>query len=137
MTMDLAGRLAQLTPEQREMLRRELARREAPAEKVYPLSLMQERLWFLCNFMPESNDAYSMPAALCFRGPLNVDALQGAMEDLVARHEALRTTFAERDGEPVQIVAPTQEVTIARTDSQACPRKRPRLPFTGGSRRKR
>ncbi|MEZ5087189.1 MAG: hypothetical protein R2722_13375 [Tessaracoccus sp.] len=54
MTMDLAGRLAQLTPEQREMLRRELARREAPAEKVYPLSLMQERLWFLCNFMPEA-----------------------------------------------------------------------------------
>ncbi|MEZ5087188.1 MAG: condensation domain-containing protein [Tessaracoccus sp.] len=62
-----------------------------------------------------------MPAALCFRGPLNVDALQGAMEDLVARHEALRTTFAERDGEPVQIVAPTQEVTIARTDLRGLP----------------
>ncbi|WP_248746007.1 non-ribosomal peptide synthetase [Pseudomonas sp. MWU12-2037] len=70
------------------------------------LSFAQQRLWFLDQLDPTASAAYHMPAALVLRGSLDHNALKAALDQLVARHESLRTTF-RRDGEqPVQIIAP-------------------------------
>ncbi|GGS58609.1 non-ribosomal peptide synthase/polyketide synthase [Actinokineospora fastidiosa] len=68
-----------------------------------PQSFAQRRLWFLDQFEPGGAE-YVSPTALRLRGPLDVDALTAALTALIARHESLRTTFDEIDGEAVQIV---------------------------------
>ncbi|HSN96720.1 MAG TPA: amino acid adenylation domain-containing protein, partial [Candidatus Nanopelagicales bacterium] len=68
-----------------------------------PLSFAQQRLWFLDQLEPLSA-AYTIPAALRLRGELDIDALRRVFDEVVRRHEALRTTFASRDGSPVQII---------------------------------
>jgi amino acid adenylation domain-containing protein len=70
-----------------------------------PLSFAQERLWFLDRLQP-GGTAYVIPAALRLGGALDVDALRRALGEVVRRHESLRTTFAEADGAPVQVIAP-------------------------------
>ncbi|HEX8273583.1 MAG TPA: non-ribosomal peptide synthase/polyketide synthase, partial [Longimicrobiaceae bacterium] len=69
------------------------------------LSFAQERLWFLDRLEPGSA-VYNLPFALRLRGALDVDALQRSLGEIVRRHEALRTVFRERDGTPVQVIAP-------------------------------
>ncbi len=68
-----------------------------------PLSFAQERLWFLDRLRPGSA-AYTMPAALRFTGPLDTDALRRALDEIVRRHESLRTRFLSERGRPVQVV---------------------------------
>ena len=62
-----------------------------------PLSLAQQRMWFLNRFEPEST-AYNIPVAIRLSGSLDVAALQAAVSDVVARHEVLRTVYPEVDG---------------------------------------
>jgi amino acid adenylation domain-containing protein/non-ribosomal peptide synthase protein (TIGR01720 family) len=69
-----------------------------------PLSFAQQRLWFLDQFEPLSA-AYNIPTALRLQGVLQLDILERSLQQIVQRHEALRTTFANRDGHSVQIVA--------------------------------
>ncbi|GAA1352273.1 non-ribosomal peptide synthetase [Saccharothrix algeriensis] len=96
----------------RELLARRLRERAAkPA--AYPLSFGQQRLWFLDRLSP-GGAAYTIPLALRLRGPLDVAALRGALDGVVARHAALRTTFPDSGGEPVQLVAPTGAVGLTR-----------------------
>ncbi|HKP77432.1 MAG TPA: amino acid adenylation domain-containing protein, partial [Longimicrobiaceae bacterium] len=68
-------------------------------------SFAQERLWFLNRLRPDSA-FYVIPIALRFTGALDPRALERALGEVVRRHEALRTTFAEREGAPVQVIAP-------------------------------
>ncbi|MGA8113926.1 MAG: amino acid adenylation domain-containing protein [Actinocatenispora sp.] len=70
-----------------------------------PLSFAQEQLWFLDQMDP-GRQTYHVPLAVRLRGPLDLAALRTAVTGLVRRHEALRTTVDERDGRPVQVVAP-------------------------------
>ncbi|HET7232108.1 MAG TPA: amino acid adenylation domain-containing protein, partial [Longimicrobium sp.] len=70
-----------------------------------PLSFAQQRLWFL-EQLGGVGAAYHIPKGLRLRGELDREALRRALDRIVARHEALRTTFAEVDGEPVQQIAP-------------------------------
>ncbi|MGA8137182.1 MAG: amino acid adenylation domain-containing protein [Pseudomonas gingeri] len=63
-----------------------------------PLSLAQQRLWFLDQLDHAASVAYHMPAALRLRGQLDRTALQRALDRIVARHESLRTTFERQDG---------------------------------------
>ena len=76
----------------------------APAAD-YALSSSQRRLWILDQLGIQSL-AYSIPAAYLLTGPLNVPALTRALETLVERHESLRTTFFEQEGEPRQRIHP-------------------------------
>src|SRR5688500_5957089 len=70
-----------------------------------PLSYAQERLWFLDRLEPGST-TYNIPVAWRLGGALDQPALERALGEIVRRHEALRTTFTEVDGSPVQVVAP-------------------------------
>ncbi len=73
-----------------------------------PLSFAQQRLWFLHQLEPWSA-AYNLTQALRIDGPLSAAGLARALAALVARHEALRTTFPESAGAPVQAIAPPPE----------------------------
>ncbi|PBP93452.1 hypothetical protein CCL07_22450, partial [Pseudomonas congelans] len=71
---------------------------------AHTLSSAQQRLWFLAQ-MEGGNAAYHMPLNLRLRGPLQVAALERSFNQLVDRHEALRTTFFAVEGEGRQRVA--------------------------------
>ncbi|MFZ2530050.1 MAG: amino acid adenylation domain-containing protein [Rhodococcus sp. (in: high G+C Gram-positive bacteria)] len=73
-----------------------------------PLSLAQRRMWFLNRFDPESA-VNNIPAAIRLSGVLDVDALRCAVDDLVARHEILRTYYPDVDGVGVQVVVPSAQ----------------------------
>ncbi|HEY6349975.1 MAG TPA: amino acid adenylation domain-containing protein [Candidatus Angelobacter sp.] len=68
-----------------------------------PLSFAQQRLWFFDQFEPASF-AYNLLTAVSLSGAFDVTALQKAFDEIVRRHESLRTTFDFRDGQPVQII---------------------------------
>jgi hypothetical protein len=71
-----------------------------------PLSFAQQRLWFLDQLEPGST-GYVVPAPLRLRGRLDVAALQAALDEVVARHEILRTRLvAAADGDAHQVVDP-------------------------------
>jgi acyl carrier protein len=82
---------------------------------VFPLSFPQQRLWFLHQMEP-SSAAYNMPLAFRLTGQLDVKALQWSLDEIIRRHEILRTTFDLLDQEPVQLIAATGELTLAVTD---------------------
>ncbi|MFE1930389.1 non-ribosomal peptide synthase/polyketide synthase [Streptomyces sp. NPDC059474] len=99
---------------------RSAVRAVVPRPARLPLSLAQQRLWFLYQFEGPSA-TYNIPVALRLRGALDEGALRSALGDVVARHESLRTLFAEDADGPYQTVLDTAEVelTVAATDREA------------------
>jgi non-ribosomal peptide synthetase component F len=81
----------------------------------FPLSFVQQRLWFIDQLVP-GEPTYNMPYAMWLDGPLDPEALQRAMDALVARHAVFRTSLVALDGVPEQVVADTTMVLIQRLD---------------------
>ena len=75
-----------------------------PRDGELPLSLAQQRLWFLDQLVPDS-PLYNLAAAVRLQGPLDVAALERSLGEIVRRHEALRTTFLTVDGRPRQVIS--------------------------------
>jgi amino acid adenylation domain-containing protein len=76
-----------------------------------PLSFAQQRLWFIDRL--ESGSAfYNIPAAVRLDGLLNTEALERSLNEIVRRHESLRTTFSDSGGLPVQIIAPSLNLAL-------------------------
>ncbi|HEU4556775.1 MAG TPA: condensation domain-containing protein, partial [Longimicrobium sp.] len=80
-----------------------------------PLSFAQERLWFVDRLEPGSA-VYNVSVARRLGGPLDEATLERALGEIVRRHEALRTTFREMDGSPVQVIAPSGSFTLPVED---------------------
>ena len=75
-----------------------------PRDGEMPCTYQQEAVWFIHQVNPTTS--YHIPVALRLRGDLDVPALGQALQALVARHEALRTRFVDRDGVPRQVIDP-------------------------------
>ncbi len=91
-----------------------------PRDQPIPLSFVQQRLWFL-NELEPGNPIYNVPSIIRLQGPLNVSALQRSVDEIVRRHEALRTRFGMVNGEPVQIIdawspAPITQLTASAAE---------------------
>ncbi len=132
MTTSRKSRIDALPAELRETLKRRLAGRaersdvigRAPREDALPLSFAQQRLWFLDEFRPGDAE-YNSAVALRLTGPLDTAALTGALRQLVARHEAIRTTIDDAGGTPVQVVHPAPEIPVRTVDLTTDPALRP------------
>ncbi|MBW4681349.1 MAG: amino acid adenylation domain-containing protein [Microcoleus vaginatus WJT46-NPBG5] len=81
---------------------------------VFPASFAQQRLWFLHRLVP-GNPFYNVGCALRLTGTLDFVALQQTFNEIVRRHETLRTTFIAIEGQPMQAIAPCLNVSIAIT----------------------
>ena len=86
--------------------------RRAADEPVVP-SLFQRQMWFLAQM--EGSAAYNVPDGFLIDGPLDVGALSAALQDVLARHEALRAVQPERDGVPVAEIRPVPPIVLAAT----------------------
>ncbi|HEY0510559.1 MAG TPA: amino acid adenylation domain-containing protein, partial [Thermoanaerobaculia bacterium] len=94
-----------------------------PEVFVAPVSFAQRRLWLLDALSP-GLATYNVPLALRLWGPLDSGALAAALDAVVARHETLRTSFAEEEGEPVQVIAAALAVPLPAVDLTALPADR-------------
>jgi amino acid adenylation domain-containing protein len=128
---DLSQRIANLPPEKRALLEARLLREKAAGLPVpaigrragtgpAPLSFAQQRLWFLDQLDP-GQPYYNLPLALRLTGELDVPALSRALDTIVSRHEALRTTFSTKDGEPLQVIGPPRRLALERRDLSGVP----------------
>ena len=128
---NLSEQIAQLSPEKRELLLRQLQQRrqqtkeqprlierQSRAANIFPLSFAQQRLWFLDQLEPNSS-AYNMPAALKLSGQLNIRALRQSLLEIIRRHESLRTVFSTHNEQPVQIILPKLLIAIPVIDLRA------------------
>ncbi|MEA5581860.1 amino acid adenylation domain-containing protein [Nodularia harveyana UHCC-0300] len=85
-----------------------------------PLSWSQQRLWFLSQ-LEESSSTYNVPAAIQLQGYLHVAALEQALQEIVRRHEILRTSFPSHNGIPTQVIVADVTVTLPVIDLQGLP----------------
>src|SRR5687768_7632800 len=142
--MNSVATLPELTPAQRLQLLKMARARDlvgirselppiepAAREGRLPLSFAQERLWFIDRLDPGSA-AYNIPVAWRLGGALDEAALERSLGEIVRRHEALRTVFAEADGSPVQVIAsfggfalPVEDLSgLGEADREAAVRRR-------------
>jgi len=123
---DLADRIAGLSPAKRELFERKLRAREADATRstsiprrteraTAPLSFAQQRLYFLDRLDPDSA-AYNVPRAIAIRGALDVAALERVFQELLRRHEVLRSRFVEREGSVVAEIGPAGDFRLEPED---------------------
>jgi amino acid adenylation domain-containing protein len=91
-----------------------------PSGSALQLSFAQERLWFLDQLNPDSA-VYNVPLAAPLSGPIDADVLKRSVNEIVRRHEALRTTFATVDGQPVPVTAPALNVDLRIHDLSSYP----------------
>lgn len=122
---DLSKRIAELSPQKRELLIQQLKKKQNVAQSqiqrqnrdsyVFPLSFAQQRLWFFDQLEP-GNPSYNIPAAVRIEGQLNAIALEQSLNYVIQRHEILRTSFTTIDGKPVQVVAPELKITLSAID---------------------
>ncbi|HYW07623.1 MAG TPA: amino acid adenylation domain-containing protein, partial [Longimicrobium sp.] len=82
-----------------------------PRDRPLPLSLPQEAIWFFQALAPGMK-SYNFQGSIRFRGTLDAGALEGALSEIVRRHEIFRTTFPEVDGQPVQSIHPPFAVSL-------------------------
>ena len=123
---DISERISALTPEQRVLFEARLKqkglrthvtaaqtipRRQDHGSAICPASIDQERLWFIDQLQP-GNTAYNIFSASRIRGALNVPIMERVINELIQRHEVLRTTLKSTDGVPVQVITPELKITL-------------------------
>lgn len=86
-----------------------------PRDTPLPLSFAQQRMWFLQQATPEST-AYHLSSTFRLQGPLDRVALEASFNDLIARHDSLRTIFVTIDGEGAQVVGQANHALLPALD---------------------
>ena len=128
---DVLKKLAGLSPEKRELILKKLRQQNAisapqaqaqaptipraPRTQPLPLSFPQRRLWFLDQFEP-GTPAYNIPEFARLVGPLQVEVLERSLNEVVRRHEVLRTSFVAEGGEPLQRIVPELKLALPVVD---------------------
>ena len=112
--------LSNYSSDEKRALLAQLLEKKARAPKRAPLSLGQERLWFIDQLTP-GNSAYNMFAAVRLKGDFNVTALEKSFNEIIRRHEILRTSFPSLDGTPVQVIAAAATLTLPLFDLSSLP----------------
>ncbi|HEY5005975.1 MAG TPA: condensation domain-containing protein, partial [Ktedonobacteraceae bacterium] len=115
--------LAKLAEKIEELLftgKRQVVQRLAPAIRsgFVPLSFAQLRLWFL-DQLDSGNPAYNISSALHIGGPLHRETLERSLQEIVRRHEILRTTFVTVAEHPAQVIAPDRVFPLQMVDLSA------------------
>lgn len=85
-----------------------------------PLSFAQQRLWFIDKLEP-GNVAYNLPFGLWFKGVINIPVLEYSLNEVIRRHEVLRTSFSARNGVPVQQIHDQAHVPVKLVDLRDAP----------------
>ena len=127
---DLNQRLAGLSPEKRALLMQQLSKQAAPAARReitrqprparIPVSHAQNRLWFLEQMDPNSA-TYNVPSAMWMRGRPDCAILQRSLDEIVRRHEVLRTAIVTDDVGPQQRILPPAPVPLHRVSLEHVP----------------
>jgi alpha-ketoglutarate-dependent taurine dioxygenase len=120
--LSLAKRALLLKALQREAMQRGAQERipRLPRRDAIPVSFAQQSLWFLHQLEPD-DPGYNVPAAVRLTGPLDVAALERSLNEIIRRHEVLRTTFATVKGESVQVIHPETRLRIVVQSLLALP----------------
>ena len=130
--LDLTERLKDLSPEQKKLLELKLKRQsidllQIPITQEYrkgydpfPLSFGQERLWFLQQLDPH-NSAYNLLRVTRLSGELDRQALARAINEIVRRHQVLRTIFGFEGARPIQAILPDLSLPLAGIDLSGLP----------------
>ena len=84
------------------------------------LSFPQQRIWLL-HQMDQNSSAYNRYTAYRLRGPLNVSALESSLREIIKRHEFLRTTYKDSNGQPTQVIADNPTFNLPIIDIQSEP----------------
>ena len=128
---ELKQRIAGMSLDRRALLEQRLlqARRLNRAQPTIPrrqstdatwLSFGQQQMWFLDQLTPGTS-TYNIPDAMQISGPLDVSALERALQVIVGRHEVLRTHLASVDGSPVPVVEEHWNIKVSVIDVQSLP----------------
>ena len=127
---DLSSRKASLNDERRALLLKRLQGKQKEARPAgiprqsldapLPLSYTQQRIWFLQQLFPD-NRAYNMAESWRLRGPLDVAALERALNEVARRHASLRTTFVVENGESWQVIASEAQLMVSTSDISHLP----------------
>jgi amino acid adenylation domain-containing protein/non-ribosomal peptide synthase protein (TIGR01720 family) len=121
------ARIADLSKEKQALLLKRIKERSVSVHQSIakradvapcPLSFAQERLWFLAQMEPD-NPFYNMAGAVQVQGNLNVPVLEQALNEVVRRHEALRTTFRIIEDEARQVITNSVAITVDAIDLTA------------------
>jgi amino acid adenylation domain-containing protein len=130
-TVNRAELLKRLSPAQRALLLKELQKdaahtngshdipRRPPAGPI-PLSFSQQRLWFVAQIDPDT-PLYNVPEAIDLKGQLNLVALEQGLNEIIRRHDALRTRFTVVDRQPVQVCTPSRRLALKIVDLSQLP----------------
>ena len=86
----------------------QIPRRPREDTNLFPTSIDQERLWFIEQLQP-GNAAYNIFSASRIKGPLDAAVMERVVNELIARHEVLRTTFTVVDDQPMQVIHPQMD----------------------------
>ncbi|MBN3889965.1 MAG: amino acid adenylation domain-containing protein [Nostoc sp. JL31] len=103
--------LNDISPENKRELLAKLLQEKVSQLQTFPMSFGQQRLWFIDQLQP-GNFANHISAALRLTGFLNQAALLQTLDEIVRRHEILRTTFATMEEKPVQVIIPTLSLNL-------------------------
>ena len=112
---DASSTAAAHSPRDRRRELEALLRKKAEQSRSFPLSFVQQRMWVLDQLDP-GNPVYIVPLAMRVRGALDVDALTRTLNELVVRHETLRTRIAAVDAQAVQVVEAPARQKLAIVD---------------------